>query len=100
MCFIRALFVATYLKKYYQRAVGNISFTADAWSDSNRKPYLCVTAHWVGREKSTRRLVLRSALLAFHRIIGRHDGENMAQALLHILARAGVTHKVCMIYHS
>jgi hypothetical protein len=80
--------------------VGDISFTVDAWSDSDLKPYLCVTAHWVGREKTTKRLILRSALIAFHRIVGRHDGENMAQALLRILDRAGVTQKVHMILHS
>jgi len=42
----------------------------------------------------TQSLSLKSALIAFHLLIGSHDGVTMADALMRILARAGITEKV------
>ncbi|KIK10799.1 hypothetical protein PISMIDRAFT_123916, partial [Pisolithus microcarpus 441] len=35
------------LKKDMEVAVGQISFTADIWSNSLHHPYLGMTAHWI-----------------------------------------------------
>ncbi|KIM74934.1 hypothetical protein PILCRDRAFT_35746, partial [Piloderma croceum F 1598] len=43
----------TGLKRELAEAAGRISFTADVWSDSNRRGYLAITAHWISCEKTT-----------------------------------------------
>lgn len=74
-----------------------MSFTADIWSDNNHHGYLAITCHWISRDKSTRRLQLKRALLAFHRLCGGHDGKAMADAVLRLLDRAGITAQVCLL---
>ncbi|KAF8870156.1 hypothetical protein BD779DRAFT_1409123, partial [Infundibulicybe gibba] len=37
------------LKGNLASSLGRISFTADIWSDGNRKPYLAITSHWIAR---------------------------------------------------
>ena len=76
---------------HIQQAVGRISFTTDIWSDNNRRPYLAITAHWIGGPNS---LELEVALIAFHRLRGRHDGKSLARTVLQLLDRAGITVKV------
>jgi hypothetical protein len=74
--------------------MGQVSFTIDSWSDQNRQPYLAITAHWIARQKETGALKLKTALIAFHRIRGKHDGISLANVVLELLDRAGVTSKV------
>jgi hypothetical protein len=74
-----------------QDAKGRISVTMDMWSDQNRRSYLAMTAHWITR---TSPLQLRTALIAFHRHHGRHDGKTLANVVLQLLDRAGITLKV------
>ena len=57
--------------------------------------YLALTSHWISQDKSTERLTLKSALIGFHRIKKKHTGSNVADAILQLLDRAGVTLKVC-----
>jgi hypothetical protein len=85
-------------ERILQDAAGRISFTADIWSDSNRRGYLAITSHWIARDKATQRLELKRALLAFHRLHGSHDGKSMAEAALHLLDRAGITAKVRLLF--
>lgn len=72
----------------------------DIWSNQNLAPYLAITAHWIarvgeGRSGSrTTSLRLKTALVAFHRLTGSHDGASLAQAVLQLLDRAQVTLKV------
>lgn len=72
-----------------------MSFTADIWSSDSRRPYLAVTAHWIQamNPETQSNLQMRSGLLAFHRIRGRHTGQSLARTLLYLLDRAGVTVK-------
>lgn len=63
----------------------------DLWSDQNRRSYLAMTAHWIA---PTSPLQLRTALIAFHRYYGRHDGITLAAVVLRLLDRAGITLKV------
>jgi len=72
-------------------AVGKVSFTADLWSDKNLRSYLCITAHWIARNKRSSQLELKTALIAFHNVTGKHDGANLAAVVLQLLDRAGIT---------
>jgi len=74
--------------------MGQVSFTMDIWSDQNRQPFLAMTAHWIVKRGDTDALVLRAALIAFHCLSGRHDGMSLADTVLRLLDRAGITTKV------
>ena len=78
--------------------MGQISITADVWSDQNRRPFLAMTAHWVAKAEGTSTLQLKSRLIAFHCIHGRHDGERLAEAVLGLLDRAEITLKVRLLH--
>lgn len=82
-----------------QAAVGKISFTGDLWSDSNLRPFLALTAHWLGREEPGSRLVLKTALFAFHNVTGKHDGQNLAKISARLMDRAGMTANVSLLSH-
>jgi hypothetical protein len=75
-----------------QHSCGKISFTADIWSSATLMPYLAVTSHWIAREDNL--LVLKAALIGFHRLTKAHTGKNVAAAILAILDRASITSKV------
>jgi hypothetical protein len=45
-------------------------------------------------------LDFKNALIAFHRLVGSHDGKNMAETVLHVLDRAGITNKVDIVCYS
>ena len=70
------------------------------WSDTNLTPFMVATAHWI--EMTTVQtpqdpqhiLKLRSDLIVFQCCPGRHTGEHLAQAFLHILKRIKITSKV------
>ncbi|KAF9222732.1 hypothetical protein BS17DRAFT_662454, partial [Gyrodon lividus] len=55
------------LKKDLADSVGQVSFTADIWSNGLHCPYLGITAHWIKKDGNGC-LTLESALLAFHRL--------------------------------
>ena len=83
-----------------QNSVGKISFTMDIWTDTNLKPFMAVTAHWIkatteatpnGPQKV---LKLRVDLVGFHHIPGRHDGKHLAHAFIFITDRLDITDKV------
>ena len=86
-----------------QNALGRISVTTDMWSDPNLSAFMAVTSHWIETETiQTARgvqyhLKLRAELIGFHRVPGSHTGEHLAQALLYILDRLGITSKVIYI---
>jgi hypothetical protein len=75
----------------------------DMWSDPNMSPFMAVTAHWIeGVEEETAsgtklNLRLRSDLIGFKNLPGRHTGEHMAHAFLHITDRLKITNKVSFI---
>ncbi|TFY54786.1 hypothetical protein EVJ58_g8652, partial [Rhodofomes roseus] len=76
------------LKVELKGAVGNISFTADVWDSGKRQAFLAITAHWVVQvpgPEGTSVLVMKSALLAFKRIKGHHQGETLGQVLFEVL---------------
>jgi len=81
-----------------QAAVGQISLTMDIWSDHNHQSYLAITAHWIAMIPGTTALELKAALIAFHWLRGHHDGESLADIVLQLLDRAGITGKVWYLF--
>jgi hypothetical protein len=77
----------------------------DMWSDPNLSPFMAVTAHWIQSttEDTTEgpklKLSLRADLIGFQRVPGRHDGEHLAHAFLHVLDRLDITKKVVIIIY-
>ena len=78
----------------------------DMWSDTNLTPFMAVTAHWIKTttvqtpQGPQHILKLRSDLIGFQRCPGRHTGEHLAQAFLHVLERIKITSKVWQISSS
>jgi len=72
----------------------------DMWSDPNLSPFMAVTAHWIeAKSVSTPngqqyQLNLRSDLIGFHRVPGRHTGEHLAHAFIYVLDRIQIADKV------
>ncbi|KIK11620.1 hypothetical protein PISMIDRAFT_73432, partial [Pisolithus microcarpus 441] len=81
------------LKKDMEVAVGQISFTADIWSDSLHHPYLGMTAHWIKRNTSSH-LTLEVNLIAFHQLMGCHNGKALVKVALDMLDCSNATIKV------
>ena len=84
----------------FQKSVGKISFTTDAWSDPNQTSFMAVTAHWIEsiEEKTSaglkKKLHLRADLIGFHKLPGRHTGEHLSHCFLFITDHLKVTSKV------
>jgi hypothetical protein len=57
-----------------------------------------MTAHWVAKVEGTSSLELKTALIAFHRLRGRHDGKTLAETVLRLLDRAQITVKVRLLH--
>ncbi|KAF8833974.1 hypothetical protein BDN67DRAFT_985665, partial [Paxillus ammoniavirescens] len=76
-----------------QHAKGSISLTIDLWSDQIWCPYIAITAHWMKKDGNGH-LSLESALIAFHHALGCHDGPNLANIVIHLLDRVGITKNV------
>lgn len=105
--------------KHFQNAPGKISFTTDTWTDPNQHPFMAVTAHWMEIKDQPgssglfifmllyfnylhlnfvplglqKKLNLRSDLIGFRSLPGRHTGEHMAHCFLHITDRIKITPK-------
>ncbi|KAJ2923582.1 hypothetical protein H1R20_g13520, partial [Candolleomyces eurysporus] len=88
------------LQAKLQGSVGRISLTTDLWSDTNLRPFMAVTAHWIEAqtvqttEGPVTNLALRADLIAFHNMPGRHTGEHLGTALLHVLDRLNIAAKI------
>lgn len=81
-----------------QCSCGRISFTVDGWSNANMASYLALTSHWISIDELSRRLMLKAALIGFHRLKQKHSGANIAKTILHLLDRANITLKVCLLF--
>jgi hypothetical protein len=90
-------FVVTFTDTFSQAAAGKISYTSDIWSSSNMTPYMAVTAHWIAIDMAGH-LSLKCALIAFHKVWGKHNASNLATVMLNVMDRAGTTTKVSSFY--
>lgn len=78
----------------FQKALGRVSLTVDAWSDPNLSSFLGTTAHFITREPGGQ-LKLRSGLLAFRHLQGSHTGEHLAGVFYKTIKGAGIERRVC-----
>lgn len=67
----------------------------DMWSDESLRPFIAITAHWISLEGDS--LKMKASLIGFHYFPTSHTGQALAETLLELLDRAGVTTKVCII---
>lgn len=81
-----------------QSALGKVSYTADAWSSASQQSFFAITAHWAYRDEADDSIKIKARLIAFHRIFGRHTGENLAQLCIDLLDRAGTTANVSLFF--
>lgn len=75
---------------------GEVSLTCDAWQASNTDGYFAVTAHWI-EQLIPGKWELKSALIGFTRLNNAHNGERLGQALLKIVKRVRIEHKVSVL---
>ena len=59
-----------------------------------------MTAHWIAKVKGTTALQLKTALIAFHYLCGRHDGKTLAETVLKLPDRAQNTVKVSLLHEA
>jgi hypothetical protein len=58
---------------------------------------MAVTAHWMAKKNGN--LELKSALIAFQRVWGKHTAANLARILLGVLDRSGTTTNVSYSFY-
>ncbi len=70
----------------------------DMWTDTKQRSFMAVTAHWIQEETiqtsfgSQVWLKMRTALIGFHRVPGRHTSEHLAEAFVFLLEHVGILH--------
>ncbi len=78
----------------------------DVWSNENLSPFMGVTAHWIDMTKVNTpasvqtTLKLKSYIIGFSRIPGRHSGQHLVQTLRFIVDRIGISTKVIPVFIS
>ena len=78
-----------------QTIPGKISITFDAWTSKSYDPYLAITAHYIESPKGdTYEWQLKSKILGFEELNGRHSGENMATTISNVLDTYEIKDKV------
>lgn len=66
-----------------------ISFTLDAWTSPNYMAFLGITAHWITKDWE-----LKEILIDFHKLVGIHSGENLAEAFINCINEFNIITKV------
>jgi len=75
-----------WLTEWLQTILGKISITFDAWTSKSYDPYLAITAHYIDSQKGDPyEWQLKSKILGFEELLGRHSGENMATTISNVL---------------
>ncbi|CAI7786842.1 unnamed protein product [Closterium sp. NIES-53] len=62
-----------------------VSITIDVWTAPNNKAWLVVTGHWIDEN-----FQLRTVVLEFHEMLGRHGGREMAQVVEETIVQWGL----------
>ncbi len=82
-----------------------MSISLDAWTSSNNIAFLAIVAHYVTNEgkhgeygfawvESNSNVFTEELLIDFRELIGKHTGENMAEAVWETLTLYGIQEKV------
>jgi predicted PP-loop superfamily ATPase len=78
-----------FLKEMLTSVPGKISLTMDAWSASDMRPFLAITAHWVTTDWK-----FVNTLLDFKHFPCPHTGANMCEEVMETLRKYGITHRI------
>lgn len=70
-------------------AGAKINLTIDAWTSSNKLPFLAVTAHWINTQYEK-----FNTLIGFERLKGSHTASNMADVLVKVLNMYGIRESI------
>jgi len=70
-------------------AGAKINLTIDAWTSSNKLPFLAVTAHWINTQYEK-----FNTLIRFERLKGSHTASNMADVLVKVLNMYGIRESI------
>ena len=74
---------------------GKMSITFDAWTSKAYDPYLAITVHYIDSlADQPDEWQLKSKVLAFQELPGRHNGENLATTLNKVINRYDIQDKV------
>lgn len=92
VCLPVVVCMALQLVTFSQNSIGRVSWTADVWTDSNQRPFLACTAHYMAREG--KHLILRSRLVMFRYCPETHSGDNMGDFIFGLMKECGILHKV------
>ena len=79
-----------------QNTPGRVSFTFDDWSDKNLGGFLAVTAHHATKNLQGQ-LELKTHLVAFRRMEGPHDGDNIGGTFFRVLKETQLLGKVGLL---
>ncbi|PPQ85072.1 hypothetical protein CVT26_005196 [Gymnopilus dilepis] len=83
------------LKEHFKTIPGKISITFDAWTSKAYDPFLAITAHYIDSPKDQpREWQLKSKVLAFEALKGRHTGANMATTISEVLDQYEINDKL------
>jgi hypothetical protein len=75
-----------------QEAPGKVSTTCDGWTADNTKgSFLGMTAHWIEVKDETWKL--RSEVVGFQPISGKHSGDNLGRYFVGLCDRVGIMSK-------
>ncbi len=72
----------------------------DLWTDLNLVPYMAVTANWIQAELETTEsgshytLKMRTDLIGFQHVPGKHTGEHLTQSFYYLIKCLGILEKV------
>ena len=66
-------------------AGAKVNLTIDAWTSSNKLPFLAITAHWIDTKYEK-----YNTLIGFERLRGSHTAGNMADVLVKVLNIYGI----------
>lgn len=83
------------IKNRLQRHVasgGHVNLTLDAWTSSNKIPYLGITVHWMDSAYN-----LQDCVLGFRRLRGLHTADNLAEVVTDVSKEFNLTgHLLCI----
>ena len=68
---------------------GKLSATTDLWTSENHHAIMAVTVAWLNR-----RFEMNEVILGFRKVLGKHDGANLAKVFIEILSPFNIKDKV------
>ncbi|CAN1185694.1 Putative AC9 transposase [Linum perenne] len=74
---------------FHSKGMGRISVTTDCWTNLRNQNFICVTAHFIGRNWQ-----LHKKIIAFRMIVS-HKGEDVADSVMDVLSEWDIRSLMC-----